>query len=153
MTDRSNGHGSSPGRTHIATRPLAAMVYILLFGCSLFEPDRVLVVGELGDSFERSVSTPDTVAAGRTFEVAIATVGSRSCVSVASTEVTTDGLTATVTPFNYQRIKGGCDDVPWIHMHRTTLTFEVPGSARLIVRARPFGVEEVHSFERSIVVQ
>ena len=120
-------------------------------GCGVLGPDRDLVIARL-DAGEYAIELPDTVTAGSSAPLTINTVGSRYCVEVARTDVEpVDDRTVVVTPWNYVRTSGFCDNAPWVHAHHVELQMTRAGSHRVIVRGRVGNV--VESFERTVVVR
>ncbi len=83
-----------------------------------------------------SVQVADTVRAGISFDVTILTGGPDGCWSKDRTEVHTDGLAATIAPYDMERRGGVCTLEPVTIQHTATLTFAQSGQGRIEVLGR-----------------
>ena len=107
---------------------------------SSLSPDEVLVIGTLSDepAFGLPIEVPDTVAVDTPFVVTVRTMGG-GCVRVGPTEASTDGIAASVVPYDYAPPAGSvvdCDLILKIFEHHAAIVFETSGSATVTVRAR-----------------
>lgn len=121
---------------------------------SSLSPDEVLVIGTLLDELASGlpilpIEVPDTVAADIAFVVTVWTTGG-GCERIGPTEVRTDGITATVVPYDFTVAPPGsavdCDLNFKTFEHRAAIVFEASGSATVTVRARdgPSGAVQDH---------
>ena len=136
-------------------RKLLVMIGVgLLAGCEVFEAETETELGVVfvsGTAFQ--IGIPDTVAAGRPFQVNVLTYGN-SCVEFARTDIEREGMTAEIRP--YDRRDTESDDCVTNNTpiaHPATLQFGAPGRATVrIVGLRAPG-NEPDRFEKHIVIQ
>lgn len=90
------------------------------------------------DVTEATIEAPDTVRVGETFPVTIRTVGLDGCWAAAGEDVTVEGLTATVVPFDSTGDREGvaCTMALTSLLHEVELSFGEAGEARVRVEGR-----------------
>lgn len=90
------------------------------------------------DASEGSLEAPDTVRVGETFPVTIRTVGLDGCWAPAGEDVTVEGLTATVVPFDSTGDREGVAcTMALVHLdHEVRLAFGAVGEAVVRVEGR-----------------
>ena len=90
------------------------------------------VVGQIPS--DREPEVPSEATAGVPFEIELWTQGG-GCVRTADTvEVSVDGSTAVVTPYDVYSFTGSCLDDLLLFTHRADVVFDRPGPAHIIVR-------------------
>lgn len=141
----------------IAARIVALGSMVLILGCSsavgLDQERRIGVIAGFNEDDPR-IEAPDTVAAGEPFTVTVTTYGN-TCVEKGDTEVRTQDLEATVTPYDFYTVGETivCGEVLNLFEHTVALTFAEPGTARVIVRGRESRSDDGLAVRREIVVQ
>lgn len=113
-----------------------------------------LVVGFVWDGGTGTViiEAPDTVAAGRAFDVTVNTFGSSSCVRAERLDVEVTGSVARLTP--YDRVAPSnvaCTQDFGAHPHTAPVTFATAGSATLEAHGRVASGDTVVT--RTVVVR
>ena len=113
---------------------LAASLVVALAACSTpTEPERVRVLGIIAYTAQepRVTLQPD----GRTVEVRVDTFGG-GCEEQGETTVAVDGLTATVTPYDYRTADAitVCADILQTFEHRAVVRFPTSGAGVIRVR-------------------
>jgi hypothetical protein len=88
-------------------------------------------------------SIPTSVSAGQSFEAVLTTYGD-GCASVDSTDVVVDSASASITPFDRERVPAGsetCVSNVMLLAHSVQLVFDASGTKTLVVhgRRRPGG--------------
>jgi len=95
-----------------------------------------IVVGTFGVLPDDPVlAAPATTFVGEPVTVTVTTFGN-TCVSAAGAEVVRRGLEATITPFDQERLIGGCLDVRQANPRPVALSFDHAGEATIRVRGR-----------------
>ncbi len=89
-------------------------------------------------ALQGSLEAPDTVRVGESFPVTIRTVGLNGCWSSAGEDVSVDGLTATIVPFDStgQREDVACTMALTSLLHEVELSFGEAGEAVVRVEGR-----------------
>jgi hypothetical protein len=121
--------------------------------CEVFDPETEVDLGVvfLSDApFE--IGLPDTVAAGRAFQVNVLTYGN-SCVEFARTEIEREGNVAEIRPYDRRDTEGECEDISTAIAHPVTLQFGVPGRATVRIVGLRVSSNEPDLFEKHIVIQ
>lgn len=102
---------------------------------------------------EGSIEAPDTVRVGEAFTATIRTVGLNGCWAPAGEDVTVEGLTATVVPFDSTGEREGiaCTAALEFLDHALQLAFEEAGEATIEVQGRRvFGLDGAESEPMSL---
>ena len=114
------------------------ILLVLLTSCSLFGR-RVRVVGEISTFSEQdAIVVPVSVQSGASFEVTVITLGG-GCTEQGETEVEVQGLSADITPYDYQLIPPPGTACPLYgkeYRHTATLSFAEKGTAMLLFHGR-----------------
>lgn len=122
-----------------SARLLPFLFILLAAGCSLgTDPDRVRVLGQIAGYLEGDpqVSLEQD---GRAITVRVTTYGS-GCHTPGETDVVVEGLTATITPWDYTAPPGtGCTDQLLSFEHRVAVQFASSGTAELRIRGIDIG--------------
>ena len=115
-------------------RLLSFLLILLASGCSVFtDPDRVRVLGEIAGYLEGDPQV-GIEQDGRTVTVLVTTYGS-GCHTMGETDVVVEGLTATITPWDYTAPPGtACTDQLLSFEHRAVVQFATSGTAELRIR-------------------
>jgi hypothetical protein len=95
-----------------------------------------VIVGfvDSGTSVGIVLEAPDTVLAGRAFDVTVNTFGSSSCVRAERLDVAVTGAVARLTPYDRVAPAGSpCTPDLGAHPHTASVTFAAPGTATLEV--------------------
>lgn len=99
--------------------------------------------GESVVGFVVSIEAPDTAIVGEPFAIQIRTAGANGCWRRHRTDVSVDGLEATVVPRDEKPGRGQtCSQAPVEILHEATVTFAMVGQARIAVTGRE-GAESV----------
>ena len=129
------------------------MLSTLTASCGILEPDERRVIGVM-ETFANPVlvEVPDSVAVSVPFAVSVTTYsGFHSCVTrIGDTEVGLEGSIARVTPYDYRSERTedrACTDILRIFEHQTTVRFDVPGEAVVVVIGRKWGVDALIEHE------
>ena len=77
---------------------------------------------------------PSEATAGVPFEIELWTEGGGCVRTVDTAEVSVDGSTAVVTPYDVYSFTGTCFDDLWLFTHRADIVFDSPGQAEVNVR-------------------
>ena len=120
---------------------LAASLVVALAACSNpTGPERVRVLGTIAFRAQepRISLQPD----GRTVEVRVDTFGD-GCREQGETAVVVDGLTATVSPYDYRTATAetSCTDILQTFEHRAVVQFPTSGAAVIRIRGQRTSVE------------
>jgi hypothetical protein len=112
----------------------ALLTGLLVGGCGwLLAPDPVL--GSVVN-----VDAPDTVGVGQSFTVTVTTTGPNGCWRKDHTEVSVDGLEATITPYDFDEREAdphrACHNAVVYPEHIVELRFDAAGTAVLRVLGR-----------------
>jgi hypothetical protein len=118
---------------------------------------RIATIDHFGNPvFTVSIQVPESVARGQEFVVKVTTYGS-DCVGKGDTEARVNGLSAVVTPYDWEvtRLppKTGCSIAIRPHEHTASLRFDQAGSGRLVIRGRRKPSGNVITVERRIEVR
>lgn len=99
------------------------------------------------------IELPDSAYAGQPVTAVVHTIGLDGCFSAARTDVTVDGLTARIRPYDRSyRGTGACQDILRVLAHETTLTFQQAGTATVIVHGRSMAGEPItHEVELRVI--
>lgn len=129
-----------PNRPRQVLRHLArlavAVAIVGLPGCNRSSTDAVehRVIGTIDFSPGRPLpQIPETATAGVPLEIVVTTRGA-GCHRQGDTEVEVNGRSAVVTPYDILRTGDhGCYDEGKFFEHRTTVVFEEPGTAEIVL--------------------
>jgi hypothetical protein len=115
-------------------RLVAALLAVTTAACgSPTVSDRVRALGEIA-GYNSDDPKIDVRQSGRTVEVEVVTYGG-GCHEAGETEVLVDGLTATISPYDYTAYPGtSCTRELRTFVHRATVQFAAAGAARVRVR-------------------
>lgn len=113
---------------------LVTSAAVALPACGDLFGSRERVFGNI-DFDHRDFHIPETATAGVPLRLVIWTMGG-GCHEGGGTEVDVDGLSAVVTPYDYVRSGGGgdCPSLLAHFDHGTTVVFEEPGDAEIVLR-------------------
>ena len=116
------------------------MLSTLTASCGIFEPDERRVIGFIEFTYNPVlVEVPDSVAVSVPFAVSVTTYRGRCGTRIGDTEVVLEGNVARVTPYDYQATGDpNCTDNLLLYEHQTTVRFDVPGEAVVVVIGRKF---------------
>lgn len=94
--------------------------------------------GDAAQTTSGSLEVPDTVRVDETFSATVRTVGMNGCWSAAGEEVSAEGLTATIVPFDSTGEREGvaCTMALVSLVHDVELAFRRPGEATVRVEGR-----------------
>lgn len=113
-------------------RYLAILSTALVLGACGWWDDGESVVGAVA-----SVEAPDTVQGGVAFSVQVHTEGANGCWRRHRTDVSVDGLVATIVPRDEKPGRGQtCTQAPVEILHEASVTFAGPGNGRVDVVGR-----------------
>lgn len=98
------------------------------------------------------VEVPDTVQAGASFEVFVVTYGG-GCVGTDRTDVTVEGLSVDVRPYDVHSGGEYCTAVVRMLDHRVTLTLHSTGVAVIRFHGREMPADSVVTVVRPVVVE
>ncbi len=116
-------------------RVLPVLISTLCFGaCDLFGPDEQRVLGIIGEREDSENVFPAVVDAGSPFEVTVHTFGSGSCTRPDNTEVSVDGATAVISPYDIRIHRDACTSDLRAFPHPLTLQFDSSGDAVIVLR-------------------
>lgn len=138
-------------------RQLALGLTLLLASCtSIVGPVERREVGVIPGlaAGAAAIEIPSVVKAGEEFTITITTTWHDGCSRKGETEVDSDGVALSVTPYDFVTVGGLCPQQPQMFTHTATLLFPSPGIGEIIVRGRSSpragGITE---FERMIRVE
>ena len=116
------------------------MLSTLTASCGIFEPDERRVIGLIETVNDPVlVEVPDSVAVSVPFAVSVTTYRGRCGTRIGDTEVDLEGKVARVTPYDYQATGDlDCVSILVLYEHQTTVRFDVPGEAVVVVIGRKF---------------
>ena len=100
------------------------------------------------------IEAPATAPAGTSFEVRVTTYGG-GCIRQGDTEVQTDGLRSTITPFDVNVTPpagGACTDDLRLYQHVAQVRFDAAGEARVIIRGYSRTLDRIITVERTVIV-
>ena len=112
---------------------------VLLAGCSLITGvSESRQVGMLGYPDDLLISVPDSAVVGQPLAVTVRTLGSDGCWKGDGTDIKVNGLTATITPYDVDRVTRGtaCTQMLVEIIHTANLTFGLRGEAQISIRGR-----------------
>ena len=114
---------------------LLAIGAVALPACDAGEEHRVVGYVDLtGDLANNEPQVPETATASVPMPITLWTTGG-GCHRRGDTEVSVDGRSAVVTPYDFVRVGGFvCTDILVVFEHRTTVVFDEPGTAQIVVR-------------------
>ena len=117
------------------------------------EVEEIVVMGVIAGYHETDPQAvvPDTVMAGAAFPVVISSY-TQSCATVDRTETESDGMIATVTPYDLERRGIDCSSLLLSLPHTATVLFPEAGDAVVVFRGRSRTSDEV-VFEVPVVVR
>jgi len=136
----------------------APLALLALLGCSDVlgpESTRRPALIEFPNGGPVVVEAPTTVKRGTAFLVAINSYGG-SCIGQGPSEVTLEGLTATVAPYQFELVDGNskCTDDLRTYRNVAQLRFDLAGTARILFRGRSQSAGgELITVERTVVVE
>jgi hypothetical protein len=115
-------------------RCVALLSSLLVLGACGWWDDGESVVGVIGYPDNLAIQAPDTVTAGEPFTVTLRTWGSNGCWRRHRTDVSVDGLVATIVPRDERPGSGRtCTQAPVEIEHEASVTFAEPGDGRVDV--------------------
>jgi len=119
---------------------IVSCILIALTGCTgATGPDRLRVLGEIKGYNSGDPQILIVLQEGRRVDVSVTTYGG-GCHSQGETEVDIQGLTVTVTPYDYTALPGtGCTRQLVAFTHRAFVQFRNSGTARVRVRGLDAG--------------
>lgn len=140
------------------TRILPLSLLVLVAACnSLFGPDERREVGIIQGlaSDAPEIDIPAAVQAGEDFTVTIVTGWRNGCARMGETEMVSEEMAATLTPYDVVTEGRGvdCTQEPRQFTHTATLRLSQPGTARIVVRGRASDDGGVSTIQREITVQ
>lgn len=141
---------------HMRSRLIAAM--ILLAGCSsIIGSNDTTTIGVIEGlhAGEPEINVPANVSAGEEFTISIVTGWHNGCAMKGHTEVRNEGATVRVTPYDVVTEAPGmmCTQALQRFTHETTVRFDFPGTAKVVIRGRPSRGAPVVSNERDLEVR
>jgi hypothetical protein len=136
----------------------APLALLALVGCSSVlgpESTRRPALIEFPNGGPVVVEVPATVTRGTAFTVAVNTYGN-NCIGQGPSDVTLDGLTATVALYQFEVVDGNSTCTQEMRTYRNVaqLRFDQTGTGRILVRGRSQSAGgEIITVERTVVVQ
>lgn len=128
-----------------------AAISIVLTACSSPTSGGGRVVGFIEDVSRQVIVAPSAVAIGQTFDVTVSTFGN-SCVSAAGADVSIDGLTARITPYDIVRDDEGCLDYSKPFPRTVQVRFDHPGAGVIRVHGRSHTKPEGVTVDHTVLV-
>ena len=118
---------------------------------------RIATIDYVGNPvFTVSIRVPESVARGQAFAVEVTAYGG-DCVSKGDTEARVDGLSAEVTPYDWEVTRlpprTGCSIAIRPHEHIASLRFDQAGTGRVVIHGRRKPSGEVITVERQVKVR
>lgn len=121
-----------------------AAVSIVLTACQSPTSGRERVVGFIeGGGSQQVIVAPSAVAIGQTFDVTVSTFGNTCVKSAAGADVSIDGLTARITPYDIVRDDETCLDIGLVFPRTVQVRFDHPGAATIRVHGRGFSNRDI----------
>jgi hypothetical protein len=112
---------------------------------------REIGVIDYGGTLNSVIQAPSAVRIGQSFTATISTFGN-SCVSAAGADVATDGLTATITPYDIVSWQHTCLDYLAPYPRTVQLRFDQAGTATIRVNGRSYYTPGRISVEHTLIV-
>jgi len=115
------------------------------------EHEWTIRLGQLSDTSSAGITAPAVFHVGVPDTVSIKTYGN-GCVRLANTQVTVQGLLATIQPVDSVRIRDVCTEQLAVFVHKAAVTFQQAGSATIRILGRNDFLTNI-TVERSATVQ